>query len=227
MRRYAARGIELLEPHRLVACLHSPLALTLLIGAMVPQQRLVGAVTTEAEGLAKIRACEADVLICTDRLQQGNGGALVAAVKQLPQPPNTLMVVTEPRRLAPIRQALKAGCNGLCLESRIGKGTILQALHSISEGAAYVDQSLYEQYFRSYPDLHDAPLERLSPREVEVLALVAAGYANAAIAADLLIGVETVKTHLNAIRRKLQARDRTHAAVRGIWLGLVDWPEAR
>jgi DNA-binding NarL/FixJ family response regulator len=86
---------------------------------------------------------------------------------------------------------------------------------------------LYEHYFRSYPDLSDAPLERLSPRELEVLALVAAGYANAEIAAELVIGVETVKTHLGAIRRKLQARDRTHAAVRGIWLGLVDWPEAR
>jgi len=227
VRRYATTGIALLEPHRLVACLHSPLALTLLIGAMAPNQKLVGAVTTEGEALAKIRDNKADVLICTDRLQQGDGGSLVAAVKGLAQPLNTLMVVTEPRRLAPIRQALKAGCNGLCLESKIGKGTILQALRNISEGAAYVDQSLYEQYFRSYPDLSDAPLEHLSQREVEVLALVAAGYANAEIASELMIGIETAKTHLSAIRRKLQARDRTHAAVRGIWLGLVDWPEAR
>jgi DNA-binding NarL/FixJ family response regulator len=166
-------------------------------------------------------------LLCTDRLEQGNGGALVAAAKQLDPAPATLMVVTQPRRLMTIRLALEAGCDGLCLESRMGQGTVVQALTTVSTGAAYIDRSLHAQYFQSYPGLGDAPLARLSEREVQVLERVTSGKSNRVIAAELFLSVETVKSHLSRIAQKLQARDRVHAAVKGIRLGLVDWPEPR
>jgi DNA-binding CsgD family transcriptional regulator len=70
-------------------------------------------------------------------------------------------------------------------------------------------------------------LAQLTDREVEVLQLVAGNASNREIAAALFISSETVKSHLTQIRNKLPARSRLHAAVKGIRLGLVDWPEDR
>lgn len=225
IRRYRDQGGSLLRHRRLLACMGSRMALTLLIGALPSEQKLVGAVTTEREALAKLQNRDVDVLICTDRLEEGHGGSLIQTAKQQLSGLHTLMVVTEPGRPLAIRTALKAGCSGMCLESNLGHGTFVRALDVVSAGAAYIEQVLQDHYSKSYPGLGDAPIEQLSEREREVLQLVAAGHANQEIAARLFISPETVKSHLSRIRGKLQARDRVHAAVRGIWLGLVDWPE--
>ena len=166
-------------------------------------------------------------LFCTDCLEQGNGGSLVEAAKQLDPAPSTLMIVTQPRRLITIRRALAAGCDGMCLESQIGRGKIVQALQAVAHGAAYTEQSLRQQYFESYAGLSTAPLALLSDREVEVLQLITANASNQEIAQSLFISVETVKSHVAQIFNKLPARSRLHAAVKGIRLGLVDWPEDR
>lgn len=63
--------------------------------------------------------------------------------------------------------------------------------------------------------------EPLSRRELEVLRLVAAGKSNRRIASELFVSVGTVKTHLNNLYRKLEARSRTQAAVRARELGLI------
>ena len=169
----------------------------------------------------------ASLLLCSDQLEQGDGGRLVAAVKALPQAPNTLMIVSQPRRLSVIRTALEASCDGLCLEAKVGQGTVLQALTTVSQGAVYVDRALNGTYRQLCSGLEDQPLAPLSRRELEVLQLVTSGTPNPEIAATLQIGLETVKTHMRQILQKLQARDRTHAAVKGLWLGLVEWPESR
>ena len=125
MRDNVAVGNALLGHSRVVVCSGSRLALTLFIAALQPGPEIVGAVTTQEEGLQKLAETQADVLICTDRLEQGNGGSLVAQAKVLPKPPATLMVVTQPRRLMAIHQALQANCDGLCLESNLGFGSCL------------------------------------------------------------------------------------------------------
>jgi DNA-binding NarL/FixJ family response regulator len=66
----------------------------------------------------------------------------------------------------------------------------------------------------------------LSPRELEVLALVAQGKGNIQIGATLYVSVDTVKTHVSHVLHKLQANDRTHAAVLGLRWGLIDWPSS-
>ena len=227
VRNYVQEGCRLLEEHRVVICIGSRLSLSLCIHAIQPGDPLVGAVTTEAEGLAKLREHRADVLLCTDRLEQGNGGSLVEQAKQLKPAPSTLMIVTQPRRLATIRRALAAGCDGICLESHMGRGRLVLAMQVVAKGAAYTEKGLHEQYFKGYAGLDDAPLALLTDREVEVLQLVAANASNAEIAATLFISPETVKSHLRQITRKLPARSRLHAAVKGIRLGLVEWPEDR
>jgi DNA-binding NarL/FixJ family response regulator len=99
----------------------------------------------------------------------------------------------------------------------------MAALHAISGGGVYVDRSLTE-LFRQGP-AGPGPLEPLSEREREVLTLVARGDSNGEIGQQLFITADTVKTHLRHLSRKLQARDRTHAAVLGLRWGLIDWPD--
>lgn len=227
VRDYVCTGCQLLERHRVVVCMGSRIGLSLFISSMQPGHQLVGAATTEAEGLELLHSTRADVLLCTDRLEQGNRGSLVEKAKQPKRAPSTLMIVTQPRRVATIRRALNAGCDGICLESQMGLGRVVLALQVVAKGAAYVEKGLHEQYFQGYAGLNADPLALLTDREVEVLQLVAANASNAEIAAALFISPETVKSHVRQILQKLPARGRLHAAVRGIRLGLVEWPEDR
>ncbi len=106
MRDNVAGGNALLGHSRIVVCSGSRLALTLFILALQPGPEIVGAVTTQEEGLQKLAEKQADVLICKDRLVQGNGGSLLVQAKAIPQPPATLMMVTQPRSLMATYQAL-------------------------------------------------------------------------------------------------------------------------
>lgn len=227
MRGHVNSGNALMENHRLVVCLGSRMALTLFVSALGPGQQLAGAMTTEAEALDSLRATQADLLLCTDRLEQGNGGSLVESAKQLQPEPTTLLVVTQPRRLITIRRAFEAGCDGICLESQIGQGTVAMALQTVSAGASYMEKGLHQQYFQGFCGLADAPLAQLTERELEVLQRITANATNQEIAADLFISLETVKCHVAQVLHKLACRSRLQAAVKGIRLGLVEWPEDR
>lgn len=227
VRDNVAAGNALLGHSRVVVCSGSRLALTLFIAALQPGPEIVGAVTTQGEGLQKLAETQADVLICTDRLEQGNGGSLVAQAKALPQPPATLMVVTQPRRLMAIHQALQANCDGLCLESNLGFGSVLAAIRSMQTGGLYLDRNLSKSYFEAFTDGPGHPLAQLTPREVEILQLMAAGAENQGIGRRLHLSVETVKDHVRHIFHKLNAKSRIQAAVQGIRLGLVEWPDPR
>ena len=210
---------------RLVAAIGSRMALTLLVSATRPGEQLVGAVTTEAEALEQLEQQQATLLLCTDRLEQGHGGSLVAAAKRLNPQLRTLLIVTQPRRSQLIHTALQAGCDGLCLEANIGMGTVRQALSCVEQGAAYIDRDLRASFLHALPGLDGQPLTPLTARELEVLALMAQSFNNPAIARQLVISPETAKTHVQNVIAKLQASDRLQAVVRGIRLGLVDWPE--
>ena len=74
---------------------------------------------------------------------------------------------------------------------------------------------------RARPDADGRLLEAPSGREMEVLALVAAGESNAEIAGKLFVSTSTVKTHVNNLYRKLGARSRTQAVARARKLGLL------
>jgi DNA-binding NarL/FixJ family response regulator len=225
VRESANRSQQLLQGSRLVICVGSRLSLCLFISSFELRPALVGATTTAAEAMELLGRHGVDVLLCTDHLEDGDGADLVVQAKRLPNPPRTLMVVSQPQRVAGIRQAIRAGCDGLCLESNLGRGIIPQALTAISGHGIYVDRSLNALYLQHYPGSGQLPLEPLSARECQVLQLAAGGHRNEEIAGDLFISVETVKSHMRRILQKLQARDRTHAAVLGIRLGFVDWPD--
>lgn len=117
--------------------------------------------------------------------------------------------------------ALAAGADAYCLKSS-PVSTLVDAVRIASEGGAYFDPQIAHVVLARFS--HRAPASvtsSLTPRESEVLRLIADGKANTEIAAVLNIGLGTVKGHIRDILEKLSAADRTQAAVVALRKGFI------
>lgn len=95
------------------------------------------------------------------------------------------------------------------------------ALYALAAGLVTLDPALAAALLPGGGTIEDAPAEKLTAREIEVLRLLADGLTNKAIGAQLRISPNTVKYHVNTILSKLNAQSRTEAVVRGSRLGLI------
>lgn len=116
--------------------------------------------------------------------------------------------------------AWAAGARGLLLRDAGGE-TLQTALEAVGQGLLVLDPAL-EAALRPTARADELPpAEELTPREREVLHLLAEGLSNRAIGQELEISEHTVKFHVNAIMTKLDAQSRTEAVVRATRLGLI------
>ena len=127
-----------------------------------------------------------------------------------------LAVLTDEAQAA---EALGAGARGVVLRD-VGGPRLAAAVHAVAEGLMVLDVSAAESVLRPRPP-SPATIEHLTPREQEVLQLLAQGLSNKLIAARLGISDHTVKFHVNAILGKLGAQSRTEAIAQAARLGLV------
>ncbi len=224
IRKNQARAGKLLGNARVVLCLGSRALVSFAVGAAREPEQILGAATTESEGLALVGSLRPDLLFASDRLEEGCGISLVVAVKRLHPQTRTLLLVSQEHRHGRLRQAIEACCEGVLLESRIGLGSELTAIRSVCSGGIYIDRQLGAACREGLGSPSRGLLHALSAREIEVLQRVVEGETNHQIAERLIISVDTVKTHMRNVLMKLQARDRAHAAVIGVQRGLVDWP---
>lgn len=132
-----------------------------------------------------------------------------------------ISLVREPHRTAKyVRGALAAGVRGLV--PRGGEvGEVLQAIVRGHQERMYVDPTLAPLAAGFTPTAEAGSRRALSRREYEVLQLIADGLENQAVANELYVSVETVRTHVKNILRKLRARDRTHAVSLAYQAGLL------
>jgi DNA-binding NarL/FixJ family response regulator len=125
-----------------------------------------------------------------------------------------------------VYDALGAGASGFLLKD-VTAETLFDAVRVVAAGEALLDPSvtrrLVSEFARLRPTLPPRPdaLAELTPREVEVLRLVAEGMSNGEIAERLVVSDETVKTHVSRVLSKLHLRDRTQAVVVAYESGLV------
>jgi two-component system, NarL family, nitrate/nitrite response regulator NarL len=130
--------------------------------------------------------------------------------------PPALALVRDDQDAAAI---LAAGAQG-CLYRDTDPGRLAAALRALAGGLAVFEAAMLPRLLRPAAAAL-APPEPLTPREIEVLQLLAAGLSNRRIALDLGISEHTAKFHVNAIVTKLGAQTRTDAAIRAARLGLV------
>jgi DNA-binding NarL/FixJ family response regulator len=124
-----------------------------------------------------------------------------------------------------VYDALRAGASGFLLKD-VRPEELVVAVRVVAGGEALIapqiTKRLIEQFVRTAPPSQPpGELESLTPREVEVLTLVARGLSNGQIAADLVLSEATVKTHIKHIFGKLGVRDRVQAVVFAYEAGLV------
>jgi DNA-binding NarL/FixJ family response regulator len=122
-------------------------------------------------------------------------------------------------------RAMQAGAAGYLLKHTPAP-QLVATLREIAAGAHVLTPALASRMLREFRgrsgDEHRAQLAELSPREEEVLKLLATGETNRQIARRLFVSEETVKSHVASLFRKLEVSDRTRAAVLAVKAGLVD-----
>jgi DNA-binding NarL/FixJ family response regulator len=124
-----------------------------------------------------------------------------------------------------VYEALRAGASGFLLKDVLPE-ELIAAVRVVAAGdgliAPTITKRLIEQFARTAPPSTPPPqVEELTPREVEVLRLVARGLSNREIAAELVLSEASVKTHVKRILSKLEVRDRVQAVVLAYEAGLV------
>ncbi len=178
--------------------------------------------TTEEAGLKHLQQLVPDLVLVGEFLEGSTGMAFIRRIKhRYPHLPCLLILQNETSDV--LEEAFASGSDGICLERYAGRGYIVTALKVILDGGIYMDAPLLTIMLKGTFSSVGEVRTRLTPRERDVLCKLVEGYRNAEIAAQLLVSVETVRTHMKAIRSKLGARNRNHAALIAVTTGLVRW----
>lgn len=166
-----------------------------------------------------------DVVLMDIRMPVLNG---VDATRQLlaRYPQARVIILTTFDDDANVFEALRAGACGFLLKDASG-AELAHAIRTVNQGGALIEPSVARRVFAEFARLAPASrpatlAEPLSEREHEVLRLLAAGLSNKEIALRLALAEGTVKNHITNLLGKLQARDRTQAALKARELGLLE-----
>ena len=225
MRELPQRHRPLLEGRRIVVASADRVLISGLVHSLSGIGSLMGAASTETEALACLRNTAADLLICSDQLERGNGPSLVAAAKARQPSLRCLMLIQRPL-LSTIHAAAKAQCDGLCSHERIGNGGLLSVLRAMESDGSHMDPVIsgVVQHRHRRTDPANALSDVLNLREEDVLRGLCRGLTNEEIADQLHLSLNTVKHRITALLSKLDARDRTQAVLIAFRQGLVDPP---
>jgi len=124
-------------------------------------------------------------------------------------------------------EALRAGASGFLLKD-VQPAQLVEAIRVVASGEALLAPSITRRLLDRFAASLDASergtppeLDSLTPRELEILRLIAGGLTNAEIARKLVVSETTVKTHVSSVLRKLHLRDRVQAVVLAYEAGLV------
>ena len=181
--------------------------------ATQPDMSLVAEASNGREAIERFRAHRPDITLMDLQMPEMNGlDAMIAIRDEFPEA--RIIVLTTYTGDVQVLRAMKTGARAYLLKNLLDK-ELLQTIRAVHAGKKTLAAEA------SYELAEHATDDALTPGEVEVLRLIAAGNANKQIAAELSITEETVKGRVKNILSKLSANDRTHAAMIGIKRGII------
>jgi len=180
-----------------------------------PGHKCVGTCGSAEEAILKLPTFKPDVVLMDIHLPGESGIACTARLREI-MPEVQVIMLTVYKDIKMIFQALKAGACGYVLK-RSDEQEILDAIAEVREGGAPMTGEVARMVVRSFREesaVKADGTDDLSPREMEILALLSEGLSNKEIAGQLKISFATVRTHLMHIYEKLHVRCRTEAAAK-------------
>lgn len=179
-----------------------------------PECRIVCACATAEEALKLIPKHQPDIVLMDIQLPSQSGIECTAQLKQL-LPAVQIIMVTVYEDTERIFKALRAGACGYLLK-RCTTDELLGAIRDVRQGGAPMSREIARKVITSFqePVTTAAEVAELSPREREILELLASGFPNKQIADRLGLTDGTVRWHLRHVYEKLHVRSRTEAALK-------------
>jgi RNA polymerase sigma factor (sigma-70 family) len=182
-----------------------------------PGIEIAGQASTGREAVDRARRVAPDVVLMDVRMPDLDG---IAATRELSRaaPDTRVLILTTFEQDDYVFGALRAGASGFLLK-RARPEELIEAVHTIAAGDSLLSPSVTRRVIdrmaqQPNPDLADqAKLDELTPREREVLELLARGLSNREIAEALSVEESTIRTHVKRILMKLDLRDRVQAVI--------------
>jgi len=203
--------------------------LALLLG-LLPGIEVVGSAADGEEVLAQLPASRPDIVLMDLRMPRCDGVEATRRLLAIGETPRVIALTTyaDDRSLV---EALRAGARGF-LTKDAGADEILQAIRAVANGGAAIDPAVQRHLvdavarggFAEDATAVKALPDGLSPREAEVLTLIAEGLSNTEIADRLVLAEATVKSHINHLFTKTGVRDRAQAVAYAYRHGLAAPP---
>jgi DNA-binding NarL/FixJ family response regulator len=188
-----------------------------------PGLDVVGEAGDGLEAVSLAVELEPDVVLMDIRMPELDGIEATRRTVARPNAPRVLVLTTFDLDEY-VYEALRAGASGFLLKDA-PEDQLVAGIRIVADGgslfAPSVTRRLVERYVDARPSTPPPALDDLTPRETEVLRLVAQGLSNAEISAHLVVSEHTTKTHVARILQKLDLRDRVQAVVLAYECGLA------
>jgi len=184
--------------------------------------RVAGEAASGKEALALFSKLRPDVVLLDLEMPGMDGVAVIRGLREI-RPEVRVVIFTAFDTDERILSAVQAGAKGYLLKG-VPRSELFQAIRIVYQGGSLLQPVVASRLLDQIatPEVLEPPLEELTPREDEVLTLLAQGKQNKEIALELVISERTVKFHISSIMAKLEAGNRTEAVTIALQKGLVE-----
>lgn len=174
-----------------------------------PDMVVIGEADNGSEALQKVVQLRPDIVLMDLSMPDIGGIEATRRIKELlPAVQVLVLTVHEDKQL--LQESIRAGASGYILKRAV-KTELINAIHAVSQGDLYLHPAMARMLLietELEPEPLKGPVEKLTPREIEVLQLIAKGYTNSQAADILCISVRTVEFHRHNLMNKLNMNSR-------------------